>query len=247
MKDKIVILIPSRFASSRFPGKPLHPIAGVSLIQRVYENCVQSGFDVFVVTDDQRIEDHVYAFQGRVLRVDDDVPSGSERIHLAYERHLKIQNYKLIINVQGDEPLLKGEEIKALAEFHLTSPFDITTMLKRRHSSEADFTNPNVVKAVWENQTGKCHYFSRSSVPHGRDGVEHDWFQHIGIYSYRPEALTKFAKAPATALEKLEKLEQLRALGQGLSLGAIETKHTLLGVDTPEDVLKVEGVLNGQS
>ncbi|WPU64229.1 3-deoxy-manno-octulosonate cytidylyltransferase [Peredibacter starrii] len=241
----VVILIPARFASSRFPGKPLALIAGKSMIQRVYENCHASGFETAVVTDHDGIEKHVKEFGGKVLRIDDDVPSGSERIALAYERFLKEKNPDLVINVQGDEPLLKGDVLKELAEFHMKSDYEITTLIRERSVKDEDFKNPNVVKAVWSSISNQCFYFSRQSLPYDRDGGrEYPWYQHIGVYSYRPKALTSFVKLPMSRLEDLEKLEQLRGLENGMRIGAVLTTQKLIGVDVPEDVKKVEGALS---
>lgn len=241
---RVVILIPARFQSSRFPGKPLTKIAGKSMIQRVFENCQEAGFPTNVVTDHDGIESHVKEFGGNVLRINDDVPSGSERIALAYERFLKTENPDLIINVQGDEPLLKGDILKKLAEFHLSSDFSIATLLRQRKTSEEDFKNPNVVKAVYSLANKQCLYFSRQSLPYDRDGnKEYAWYHHIGVYSYTPKALSAFVKLPMASLEDLEKLEQLRALENGMKIGAILTHQKLIGVDVPEDVKKVEGAL----
>jgi 3-deoxy-manno-octulosonate cytidylyltransferase (CMP-KDO synthetase) len=242
-----VILIPARFSSSRFPGKPLALINGVSMIQRVYTNCLESGFPVFVVTDHDGIEKHVIEFGGKVIRIDDDVPSGSERIALAYERCLKNENPKIVINVQGDEPLLRGPILKELANFHLSSQFDITTLLRERSVKEDDFTNSNVVKAVYSPASKQCLYFSRQSLPFDRDGGrDYSWYQHIGVYSYKAEALSRFVKLPMAKLEDLEKLEQLRALENQMTLGAILTDQKLIGVDVPDDIKKVEGALREQ-
>ena len=240
----VVVLIPARFGSSRFPGKPLAKIAGRSMIERVYTNCKAAGFKTAVVTDNDEIEAHVKSFAGTVLRIDDDVPSGSERIALAYQMFFKDAKADLVINVQGDEPLLKGDVLKELAEFHLKSAYPIMTLLRERKSTEEDFKNPNVVKAVWSEKTKQCLYFSRQSLPFDRDGGnEFSWFQHIGVYSYRPEALLAFVKLPMSKLEDLEKLEQLRALENGYSIGAILTAQQLMGVDVPDDIKKVEGAL----
>jgi 3-deoxy-manno-octulosonate cytidylyltransferase (CMP-KDO synthetase) len=245
--SQAVILIPARYSSSRFPGKPLALIGGVSMVQRVYTNCLESGFPVFVVTDHDGIEKHVNGFGGKVIRVNDDVPSGSERIALAYERFLKDDKPKIVINVQGDEPLLRGPILKELAEFHLSSPFDIATLLRERSVREEDFKNPNVVKAVYSPVSKQCLYFSRQSLPYDRDGGrDYSWFQHIGVYSYRAEALSRFVKLPMAKLEDLEKLEQLRALENQMTLGAILTNQKLIGVDVPDDVKKVEGALREQ-
>lgn len=244
----VQILIPARFQSSRFPGKPLAKIAGISMIERVYKNCADSGFESAVVTDDQRIEDAVKSFGGKVLRVDDDVPSGSERIALAYERFLASKSPELVINVQGDEPLLKGDVLKELAQFHLKSDYEITTLIRERKASEEDYKNPNVVKAVWSEKSKQCLYFSRNALPFDRDQKnQHSWFQHIGVYSYRPKALSAFVQLPMGKLEDLEKLEQLRALENEMKIGAILTQQKLMGVDVPDDIQKVEGALRGQA
>jgi 3-deoxy-manno-octulosonate cytidylyltransferase (CMP-KDO synthetase) len=240
----VVILIPARFASSRFPGKPLAKIQGKTMVERVFTNCAASGFPTFVVTDNDEIEKEVIRFGGKVLRVNDDVPSGSERIALAYERHCKDLRPDLVINVQGDEPLLKGDILKELAAYHLKTNFDVTTLVRERNASEADFKNSNVVKAVMVEATGECLYFSRESLPHDRDGKnQHRWYHHIGVYSYRPAALSRFVKLPMGKLENLEKLEQLRALENGMKIGAVKTTQKLIGVDVPEDIHKVEGAL----
>lgn len=241
---KVIILIPARFQSSRFPGKPLAMIKGQSMIERVFRNCSESGFPTYVVTDHDGIEKHVNGFGGNVIRINDDVPSGSERIALAYERHLKKDNPDIVINVQGDEPLLKGDVLKELADFHFSSSFDIGTLLRERSVKDEDFKNPNVVKAVYSPVSKQCLYFSRQSLPYDRDGGrDYSWYQHIGVYSYMPEALSAFVKLPLARLEDLEKLEQLRALENKMTLGAILTTQKLIGVDVPEDVHKVEGVL----
>jgi 3-deoxy-manno-octulosonate cytidylyltransferase (CMP-KDO synthetase) len=242
-----VVLIPARFASSRFPGKPLAKIAGLTMVERVYTNCLKSGFDCAVVTDHEGIEAEVKRFGGKVVRVDDDVPSGSERIALAYQRFFKKDQPDLVINVQGDEPLLQGEILKELASFHLCHSFGITTLLRERSSHDLEFKNPNVVKAVWVKDSGQCLYFSRQSLPFDREGDKNfPWHQHIGVYSYRPHVLEEFVKLPLSRLEDLEKLEQLRALENRVTIGAILTQQELAGVDVPEDIIKVEGVLRGQ-
>lgn len=239
-----VVLIPARYGSSRFPGKPLAIIKGKSMVERVYTNCLSSGFECAVVTDNDEIEKHVESFGGKVLRVDDDVPSGSERIALAYGRFMEKHSPSLVINVQGDEPLLNGEVLKDLARFHLNSSFDIVTLLRERRSTEEDFRNPNVVKAVWSKESGQCLYFSRQSLPFDRDGgKDFVWHHHIGVYSYRPGALLRFVKLPVARLEDLEKLEQLRALENKMCIGAILTEQNLIGVDVPADIKKVEGAL----
>lgn len=236
-----VILIPARYESSRFPGKPLATIFNKPMIQIVYENMKVSNYDAAVVTDNDEIEKLIKKIKGTVYRVDDPVPSGSERIALAAERFLDSQ-YEFIVNVQGDEPLLTGGDVQKLVEFHIKNPqFEITTLSKKRTGSEIE--NPNIVKLVMSDSTKQCLYFSRSAIPHDRDHEEQTWFQHIGVYCYRAAALQKFVKLQETKLEGIEKLEQLRALENGLAIGALETEAELIGVDRPEDIGKVENFL----
>src|SRR5690606_6091647 len=164
--SEVLLLIPARFASGRFPGKPLAAINGKAMIDYVVENCKKSGLDYAVVTDDERIENHLRSKNSNVVRVDDDVPSGSERIALAYERFFKNKNYELVINIQGDEPLLESTEITNIAKFHLANLFfDIVTMLKPRSSNEEAYKNPNVVKCIYAEPTKTCLYFSRANIP----------------------------------------------------------------------------------
>ena len=254
-KNKILILIPARFASTRFPGKPLAKIHGISMIQRVLENCSRATmegfeFDSYVVTDNQKVEEHIKGFSKNVVRVDDDVISGTLRIQLAYDRFFKDKNYDLVINVQGDEPLLDEKDLVKLAQFHLKSSFDITTLVKKQIGFEENFHDANKVKVAMSEETGTAFYFSRAGIPFKRDtsfgsDLKNDyWFLHVGVYSYRPVALTRFSSNPETRLENLEKLEQLRALEIGLSIGAHPTESNIIGVDCPEDIKKVEEVLN---
>lgn len=254
-KKSVLILIPARFASTRFPGKPLAMIAGKSMISRVLENCQTAShpdinFESFVVTDDDQVEAHVKLTSPNVVRVDDDVISGTLRIELAYNRFFKSKQYDLVINVQGDEPLLDGSDLVRLAEFHLKKPYDITTLVKKNMNFDSVFHDPNKVKVAMSETTGTAFYFSRASIPFKRDAnadLNNDyWFLHIGVYSYRPEALSAFSKAPVSRLEDLEKLEQLRALEMGMTIGALQTKSVVMGVDHPEDVKKVEEVIRGR-
>lgn len=198
---------------------------------------------VAVVTDDERIENHLKEKGQKVVRVDDAVESGTERIYLAWLRHFSQDNFDFVINVQGDEPLLEGKDLQELVEFHQGSPFEIATLVSEKKDF-SEFKDPNKVKAVYEQTSGRCHYFSRAGVPHDRDGGElKSWFLHIGVYCYRTQALEAFCKAPVSELERIEKLEQLRALGIGLSIGAVKARHEFIGVDLPTDIKKVEGVL----
>ena len=241
--SKFLILVPARFGSSRFPGKPLAKINNKPMIEYVVENCKDTGFDYSIVTDNDEIESFVQSIKGNVVRVDDDVTTGSERIALAYKRFFDDKDYEFIINVQGDEPLLIANEIKMIGLAHQSSDFDIFTGVKKRKSTDPEFKNSNVVKCIYSQVTNQCLYFSRESIPFNRDGIDHDWFQHIGIYSYKVKALLDFVELNESAFERGEKLEQLRALENGMTLGAELTEINLIGVDTPEDIHKIEGAL----
>ena len=230
------------------------------MIQRVYENCQEAGlteearkegltFHVGVVTDDEKIEQHVRSFKGNVYRVDDDVPSGSERIYLAYKRYFEEkENIDLLLNVQGDEPLLTAKRVSGLAAFHLGSRFDVATMVKPMKGTVDRWKCPNSVKAIFIKQSNKCLYFSRAPIPFKRPGDVSDensmrWHLHIGVYSYKLGGLRSFHEMDCSYYEKSEQLEQLRALEMGLEIGAIEVNDNLIGVDTPEDIQRVEGFI----
>ena len=248
MDPKVLILIPSRYQSSRFPGKPLSllktPEGEKSLVEQVYSNCHQSGYETYVVTDHDGIEEKLKSSGMNVLRIDDEVPSGTERIALAYERNFK-GKFDFIINVQGDEPLLKSDDLNKLIDFHQNSDFDIATLVKP-HSEDSEnhgeVENPNVVK-VAKTHHGQCLYFSRSPIPFERTQRE-TWYQHIGVYSYKAKSLEQFVSFEESELERIEGLEQLRALENKMTIGAVETNSTLLGVDTPQDLEKVNAVLS---
>jgi 3-deoxy-manno-octulosonate cytidylyltransferase (CMP-KDO synthetase) len=246
-RSKHVLLIPARHGSARFPGKPLAPISGVSMIQRIYQNMESSKLDCYVVTDDARIEEHVLAFGGRVLRVDDDVICGTERINLAYHRFLQDQGYQLVLNVQGDEPLLPGHLVAQLADFHAASScFEVGTFLIRHPEESEQFLSPHMVKAIFTEETKECHYFSRSPIPFSRNlGKKREWYQHVGVYSYTPKALAAYAPGMKfSRLEEVESLEQLRVLEKGMKMGAMVIQTELASVDVPEDIERVEKILN---
>ena len=251
MNQRILVLIPARYESSRFPGKPLAPVSGKSLIQRVAENCEQakqqSGqfeLDYSVVTDDDRIEQHLIDLNYNVVRVDDDVVSGTERIALAQQRHFQGE-WDFIINLQGDEPLFHAELILEFAKFSLDHNFDITTILKPRNDQEG-LADANIVKCAYEPSLKRCLYFSRQAVPHAKSVEElakGTWYHHIGVYGFRTKALHQFLELAPAEIEQRERLEQLRALANGLSIGALCSEVELIGVDVPEDVKHVEEVL----
>lgn len=253
LSEQSIVLIPARFASTRFPGKPLVKIDEKrTLIEAVYTSVHGFTKNVAVVTDSEKIEECVHSFGGRVVRVDDDVVSGSERIGLALKRFFPQDlNFKYVINVQGDEPLVTADMLKHLVEAQDKNNFDIMTYVKPMVNSLQELTNPNRVKVAYSRETLRAIYFSRSLIPFHRDQKFIDnpnlieWFLHIGIYSYKRQALEKFLNLPPSQLEILERLEQLRALENGMTIGAVETTRELIGVDTPDDLVRLKEYLRG--
>jgi 3-deoxy-manno-octulosonate cytidylyltransferase (CMP-KDO synthetase) len=227
---KAVIVIPARWASTRFPGKPLAPIAGVSLIQRVYERAVLSRLasGVYVATDDDRIAAHVSSFGGRVLQPEGDFQSGTDRIAAAVR---SLDAFDAVVNVQGDEPLIDplviDQLITALAESEMAT-------LACPLLTDDELLARDVVKVVTD-LTGHALYFSRAPI-----GSRPTALRHIGIYGYRAATLQRFTALPPAPLERAESLEQLRALQNGIRIRVLETPKPHLGVDRPEDVGRVE-------
>jgi 3-deoxy-manno-octulosonate cytidylyltransferase (CMP-KDO synthetase) len=231
---KAVIVIPARWASTRFPGKPLTPIAGVSLIQRVYERAVQSerADAVYVATDDDRIAAHVRGFGGRIVRPEGIFATGTDRIAAAVP--LLDETYDQVINVQGDEPLIDVRSIEMVIEA-LDRGADMAT-LACPIESDAEFANRDVVKVVAD-LSGNALYFSRAPIPYGSRVMAR---RHIGLYGYKSEVLRRLSETPPSPLEVAESLEQLRALQNGFKIHVLHTDKPHLGVDRPEDVLRVE-------
>jgi 3-deoxy-manno-octulosonate cytidylyltransferase (CMP-KDO synthetase) len=224
------IVIPARWASSRFPGKPLAKIAGVSLIQRVYERAVQSrrAAAVFVATDHQGIADHVTSFGGRVVQPQGDFQTGTDRIAASLP-HLGA-SYDRVINIQGDEPLIDMEVVDEVIRVLETEPVDIATLACALGSDE-ERQSRDIVKVVLA-LDGNALYFSRAPLAGG--------LRHVGLYGYQTEALQRFASLPQSPLERAESLEQLRALQNGFKIRVLHTTKPHLGVDRPEDVVRVE-------
>lgn len=248
LTPRVLVLIPARYGSTRFPGKPLAKLNGRPMIEHVLRN-VKLGLEglearVVVVTDDDRIEAAISKEWGEVARVDDDVSTGSERIFLAFERFYKNEKWDLVVNVQGDEPLLKGEILRDVVNFHLKSQFDVATLLRFRPERGEEFMDPNRVKAAFVKKNGACLYFSRAPIAFARESEDGlGWYLHIGLYSFRPQVLQKFVSLGEGELERVEKLEQLRLLENGYTIGATVTDAVLGGVDGPGDVAWIEGEL----
>jgi len=237
---KAVIVIPARYASTRFPGKPLVPIAGVTLIQRVCDRARASkrARAVYVATDDDRIFEHVKEFGGNVVRPEGDFQTGTDRIAAALpmiEQRYR-QTFDVIVNVHGDEPLIDISTVDALIERLDSSDADIGTLACPLETDE-EFTNRDVVKVVVDD-FGNAIYFSRAAI-----GSRTTALRHIGVYAYRREAITRFVSLPPSTLERAESLEQLRGLQQRFKIAVLQTTKPHLGVDRPEDVVRVENEL----
>lgn len=244
--SSIVGVIPSRWGSTRFPGKSLALIAGKPMIQWVVERVKQAKqLDaVIVATDDQRIADCIESMDiedVRVAMTHPDHPSGTDRIAEA----VQALNVDAIINVQGDEPLIDPKLIDELAEVIASGEWDMATAATPIQDA-SQIHDPSVVKALF-NRHGQALYFSRSTIPHIREpeGVSKTgvYWRHIGIYAYRRDYLLKLVAEPPCELENLEKLEQLRALDMGCRMKVIKTEDFGIGVDTPSDVAKAETLL----
>jgi 3-deoxy-manno-octulosonate cytidylyltransferase (CMP-KDO synthetase) len=238
----ILGLIPARYASTRFPGKPLALIAGKPLIQHVVERCRQakSLSEVIVATDDQRIAEVARMFC-RVEMTSDKHPSGTDRIAEVIQRC----KCDAAVNIQGDEPLIDPAVIDAVAAALADSEMSTAAT---RIKEPAEYDNPNVVKVV-VNAAGRALYFSRRAIPFVRDAAGRSvteqlaafpFLKHLGIYGYRRETLLRLVALPVSALEQVEKLEQLRALESGISIAVVQVNHDSVGVDVPEDLGRVE-------
>jgi 3-deoxy-manno-octulosonate cytidylyltransferase (CMP-KDO synthetase) len=243
---KIIGVVPARNASTRFPGKPLAPIAGKPLIQRVVEQCQKAKTlnEVIVATDDERIRAVASQFC-RVEMTAENHPSGSDRIAEVAQR----VDCDAVVNIQGDEPLIDPAVIDTVA-----------TALDRAEMSTAatpirdvsEYDSPNTVKVV-VNSLGRALYFSRRTIPYLRDAASRSageqlaafpFLKHLGIYGYRRETLLRLVKFPVSPLESAEKLEQLRALENGIEIAVVKVNYDSIGVDMPEDVVRVEKILN---
>jgi 3-deoxy-manno-octulosonate cytidylyltransferase (CMP-KDO synthetase) len=230
-------IIPARYASSRFPGKPLVMIKGKSMIQRVYEQTLKCKAlkTVIVATDDKRIFEHVKGFGGIVVMTSSKHKSGTER---CAEVALKLKNISAVINIQGDEPFLKPEQISAVAKMLKSKNCNIATLAKKI-STESEITNSNVVKVVIaKNQ--EALYFSRSEVPYNRSKSNVTYFKHIGIYGFKSLVLKQITGLKPSNLEKAEMLEQLRWLENGYKIKVSLTNQETIAIDTPEDLSKIK-------
>jgi 3-deoxy-manno-octulosonate cytidylyltransferase (CMP-KDO synthetase) len=238
-------IIPARYASTRFPGKPLAPIAGQTLLRRVVARCQESGAlsEVIVATDDERIRDSISGYC-RVVMTSPDHPSGTDRVAEAAER----TDAEAVVNIQGDEPLIDPRVIDEVASLLETEEMSTAACRLR---DPAEYDNPNAVKVV-VNLAGRAVYFSRRCIPYVRDAANGSiaeqmaafpFLKHLGIYGYRRETLRKLVRWPVSSLEAAERLEQLRAVENGVAIAVAVVEYEAIGVDRPEDVARVEAIL----
>jgi 3-deoxy-manno-octulosonate cytidylyltransferase (CMP-KDO synthetase) len=235
-------IIPSRYASSRFPGKPLAIIGNKPMIQRVYEQSAKSLEMVYVATDDQRIYDAVTCFGGKVVMTSPDHQSGTDRVAEAADLISGITGRKIdvVVNIQGDEPFIKPEQIDLVKDCFKAGSVSIATLVRKVEPGE-DIFNPNQPKVIL-NSGGDAIYFSRAAIPFVREGEKNEWasrhvfYKHIGLYAYRTDTLKKLTKLPRSPLEIAESLEQNRWLENGYSIRTAVTIWESLGIDTPEDL-----------
>ncbi len=239
----VLVVIPARYESTRFPGKPLAMIHGKTMIQRVYEQAQRATLvnEVIVATDDQRIFDHVLSFGGKVEMTDKNHSSGTDRCAEVSKKNYQAQ---IIINIQGDEPMIDPEDInKVIRPLMKVNGANITT-LATPIKTTADLLDPHVVKVVFS--PGKnALYFSRNPIPYQRNTPRNDWikhhnyYKHLGIYGFRQSALFVLSALPPSKLEKAEALEQLRWLEAGYQIHIDTTENDSIGVDTPEDLKRL--------
>lgn len=238
MAHSFCIIIPARFQSTRFPGKPLAQIGGESMIKRVYNAAsqIENAEAIVVATDNEEILQHVGQF-GKAVHTASHHPSGTDRCNEAY-LNANLQS-DIVVNLQGDEPFIKAAQIEALLSLFENPAVQIAT-LKKEISDASEIQNPNVVKVVTA-ANGKALYFSRSAIPFNREqapGVK--YYRHIGMYAYRASVLNELTHLPISNLENTEKLEQLRWLENGYQIYVSETDWQSPAVDTPEDLIIAE-------
>ncbi|HON57002.1 MAG TPA: 3-deoxy-manno-octulosonate cytidylyltransferase [bacterium] len=244
MKKKIIAVIPARYGSTRLQAKPLIKIKNKTIIEYVYSNICQSKIidKVIVATDDSRISDEVRTFGGAAVMTPETCASGTDRIAYIIAQS-EYNDYDIVVNVQGDEPLLKHTEVDKAINSLIQNDSDVST-LAVKFSKIEDIKNPNCVKVVI-NKNFEALYFSRSIIPYPRDTEINidNYLKHIGVYVFKKEILLNFTKLPASKLEQTEKLEQLRLLENGCKISIALTEFDTIGLDTPEDLEKLKNIL----
>ncbi|MGL4732873.1 MAG: 3-deoxy-manno-octulosonate cytidylyltransferase [Fusobacteriaceae bacterium] len=237
---KFLGVIPARYASTRLEAKPLKDIEGHTMIEWVYKRALKSKLDrVVVATDDVRIYDEVIKFGGDAVLTSEAHTNGTSRIAEVCE---KIGGYEVIINIQGDEPLIEPDMINSLIDAFIKESELVMGTLKHRINTMEEIENPNVVKVVTDRKDYAI-YFSRSIIPYPRELNMGNYFKHVGIYGYKSEFVKAYAEMESTPLEKSESLEQLRVLENGYRIKVIETPYAIVGVDTQEDLERVRKII----
>lgn len=244
MQSKVLGVIPARFASSRFPGKALASLGGKPILQHVFERACQARYlsKVVIATDDEKIRAAAVKFGAHVRMTRADHPSGTDRV----AEVASTESCSIVVNIQGDEPLIDPAAIDAAALSLLDDQTVPMGTLKKRIERQEEITSPHVVKVVC-NREGNAVYFSRSPIPYTRDAASlaeagTAYFKHIGLYVYRRDFLLSYPELPVGPLELAERLEQLRALENGYPIRVVETEYESFGVDTPEDLENVAGM-----
>ena len=243
---KTIVIIPSRYGSTRFEGKPLHPINGKPMIQHVYERSRQADRvdDVLVATDDERIVETVRTFGGNAVMTSDTNRSGTDRLAEAAEK-IGLAADDIVINVQGDQPLMDSRCLDQLVAPFFEEPNLEMSTLAFKIMREKEITDPKDVKVTFDNR-GYALYFSRASIPLARDaGTRHDTFKHLGFYAYTRKFLDIYRNLDEGVLESVEKLEQLRVLEHGYRIKVVVTPYDSPEVDLPEDIPRIERLMRG--
>lgn len=247
VSSRVLAVVPARYASTRFPGKVLAPLAGRPLVYHAYARACEARCvsQVIVATDDESVRDTLAPLKVPVVLTRKDHASGTDRIAEVAGGH----DAEIVVNIQGDEPLIDPHTIDAVIQALMDQPDVPMATARRLITDEREFNDPNVVKVVCDSR-GRALYFSRYPIPYIRDAADASpnspcHWQHIGLYAYRRRFLLDFATWPPSALERLEKLEQLRVLERGFPIAVVETKYRSIGVDTPEDLERVRSLLEG--
>ena len=251
-EPKVLVIIPARWASSRFPGKPLAKIGGIPMIQRVIAQAdkAECASEVIVATDDSRILDFVNNTGFKAIMTSGDHPSGTDRIAEVAQDAARDKDFDIVVNVQGDEPLIPPQNIDQVVKPLIKDSSISVASLRILIRNKEDLLNKNITKVVVD-KFDSALYFSKAPIPWDRDSwskkMEADadlslphWFKHIGLYAYRKRFLMEYSTLPASPLEKIEKLEQLRILENGFQIKVVETKYDSIGVDSEADIEIIE-------
>lgn len=250
-RQDIIIIIPARYGSTRFPGKPLELLGGKPIIGHVLAQAMKLGVRCVVATDDERIARVVEELGDEAVLTGSDHPSGTDRVAEAYKL-IGQPHERIVVNLQGDEPFVRPEQIERLIEAFDDEATEIATLAEvfAPDTPDSELANPNIVKLVCS-PSGLAHYFSRNPIPHLR-GIEGQWcrhhryYRHIGLYAFRADVLGTLSQLTTSPLEQAERLEQLRWLEAGYRIRVMETTTATIGIDTPEDLVRAEAWLRAK-